>query len=83
MIEQSSSSDIPSTQDMFASALTGIFLYRASVIFEFKIASVMGFPVLVTVSTVFKSSSSISKYCIIAGISPFCAYTFMVCMWLR
>ena len=48
-----------------------------------RMASAMGFPVLTTVSTVFRSVSSSSKYALIPSMSPLAASTFMVWMWLR
>ena len=47
------------------------WLYRlTSEQYNYKMASVIGFPVLMTVSTVVKSSSNRSRYCLMASQSP-------------
>ena len=83
MMTHRSSSDIFSFTGMWASQWTVIPLDWAREILLLRMASAMGLPVLTTVSTVFKSVSSISRYSRMAFMSPFAASTFMVWMWLR
>ena len=68
-IQHRSISDDFSFTGMQASATTWIFLDRAREILELRMASAMGLPVLMTVSTVVRSWSSRSRYRLMASQS--------------
>ena len=61
MMAHRSSSGISRVKGIWASARTGMSLDLAREILLFKMASVMGFPVLTTVSTVDRSASRASR----------------------
>ena len=82
-MQHKSSSGSRSLTGMCASATTCTCLERASEILELRMASVIGLPVLITISKVVKSSSSSSRYRLSASKSPFAAYAFIVWIWLR
>ena len=62
-----------SSGETVAFALTEMPFACAMESLLFKIASAMAFPVFITVSTVFRSSSSPSRYFLTASRSPFSA----------
>ena len=70
MMQHKSISEMGSFTGIWASATTGMCLALAREILELRMASVMGLPVLMTVSTVVKSSSSKSRYWQIASQFP-------------
>ena len=70
MITQRSISDICSSDGTTALALTVMFFDLISDSFEFRIASIITLPVLMTVSTVVRSSFSFRRYSCVCFSSP-------------
>ena len=69
-ITHRSRSEMVSFTGMKAVARTGMRLDFARDILLFKMASAMGLPVFMTVSTVFRSVSRWSRYCLMDSMSP-------------
>ena len=72
-MQQRSISGILSLTGMCASAITGIPRFFASEILELRMASVIGLPVLMTMSSAERLVSSSSRYRWMPGRSPFAA----------